>query len=110
MVLNRGNAGPSYWNPLQLHFHAPSEHTLNGELFPAEMHIVHVPGDGSVGETDYSTATDSPDALAVLGVWFEELDCESMEDSADCLEERAAADAFFGSMVVFGADPAASFD
>lgn len=26
---------------LQFHYHAPSEHTINGQSFPAEFHIVH---------------------------------------------------------------------
>lgn len=29
------------YNLLQFHFHAPSEHAITGELFPAEMHLVH---------------------------------------------------------------------
>lgn len=29
----------------QFHFHAPSEHTLNGEYFPLEMHLVHKTAD-----------------------------------------------------------------
>lgn len=29
----------------QFHFHAPSEHTLNGEQFPLEMHLVHKTAD-----------------------------------------------------------------
>jgi len=37
----------------QIHFHAPAEHTLNGVLYPMEMHLVHQAEDG---------------ALAVLGV------------------------------------------
>jgi len=41
----------------QFHFHTPSEHTLNGEYFALEMHLVHV------GESG---------ALAVVGVVFDE--------------------------------------
>jgi carbonic anhydrase len=41
----------------QFHFHAPSEHTVNGEHFPIEMHFVHQAEDG---------------ALAVLAVLIEE--------------------------------------
>jgi len=40
----------------QIHFHAPSEHTVNGMLFPLEMHMVHADADGK---------------LAVIGLLFE---------------------------------------
>ena len=40
----------------QLHFHAPSEHSVNGELLPLEMHIVHVHED--------------PTKFSVLGIFF----------------------------------------
>jgi len=42
---------------VQFHFHAPSEHTVDGEHYPMEMHFVHQAGDG---------------ALAVVGVLVEE--------------------------------------
>ncbi len=42
---------------VQFHFHAPSEHTVDGEHFPMEMHFVHQAADG---------------ALAVVGVLIEE--------------------------------------
>jgi carbonic anhydrase len=42
---------------VQFHFHAPSEHTVDGEHFPMEMHFVHQAEDG---------------ALAVVGVLIEE--------------------------------------
>lgn len=41
----------------QYHFHAPSEHTLDGRHFPMEMHLVHQSDDG---------------ALAVVGVFIAE--------------------------------------
>lgn len=41
----------------QFHYHAPSEHVLNGTLFPAELHIVHKNADGG---------------LAVVGVLLKE--------------------------------------
>ena len=42
---------------VQFHFHAPSEHTVDGEYFPMEMHFVHQAADG---------------ALAVVGLLMEE--------------------------------------
>jgi carbonic anhydrase len=33
---------------LQFHFHAPSEHTINGQLAAAELHLVHEIDDGSL--------------------------------------------------------------
>ena len=42
---------------VQFHFHAHSEHSLNGEFFPLEAHLVHV----------------SPDnKIAVIGLWYKE--------------------------------------
>ncbi len=41
----------------QFHFHAGSEHMLNGKRFPLEVHLVHL-----------SDANE----IAVVGVWFEE--------------------------------------
>ena len=33
----------------QFHFHAPSEHTVDGKHFPMEMHLVHKGQDGTSG-------------------------------------------------------------
>ena len=33
---------------LQMHFHAPSEHTINGRRYPAEAHFVNEAADGSL--------------------------------------------------------------
>ena len=41
---------------VQYHFHAPSEHTIAGQHFPLELHLVHRAADGS---------------LAVIGVLLE---------------------------------------
>jgi carbonic anhydrase len=42
---------------LQFHYHAPSEHTVDGESFPAEIHIVHKSAD---------------EKLAVVGILLKE--------------------------------------
>ncbi len=44
---------------LQYHFHTPSEHTIDGESYPIEMHLVHSNEEGG---------------LAVVGILFEEGD------------------------------------
>jgi len=49
--------GDEIYALLQFHFHAPSEHTVDGEHFPMEMHFVHQAADGM---------------LAVVGVLLEE--------------------------------------
>lgn len=45
------------YKPLQFHFHAPSEHTVDGKHYDLEMHIVHANSDSS--------------ALSVVGVFFD---------------------------------------
>jgi carbonic anhydrase len=55
----RGNSieiGDSTFQLLQLHFHTPSEHTIAGEHFPLEVHLVHRTASGK---------------LAVVGVLFD---------------------------------------
>ena len=52
--------GPFTFSSKTLHFHAPSEHTLEGEHFDLEMHIVHTLG---VNESYNNN-------LAVLAVLF----------------------------------------
>ncbi|GKS89777.1 carbonic anhydrase family protein [Acidovorax sp. SUPP2539] len=48
--------GGRQYEALQIHFHHPSEHLLNGRRFPMEAHIVHQGPDGTLG---------------VLGIFFE---------------------------------------
>jgi len=49
----------SLFTPAQFHFHAPSEHSVNGKLYDLEMHIVHF-------------YKDQPGALgAVIGIFFD---------------------------------------
>ncbi len=45
------------YDVLQFHYHAPSEHAVDGKLFPAELHIVHKNADGG---------------LAVVGILLDE--------------------------------------
>ena len=45
------------YNLIQFHFHSMSEHTVDGESYPLEVHFVHASEDGN---------------LAVVGVFYEE--------------------------------------
>jgi carbonic anhydrase len=49
--------GDAKYSLAQYHFHAPSEHTVDGKHVPMEMHLVHKAGDGK---------------LAVVGVFIRE--------------------------------------
>lgn len=49
--------GEKEYHLLQFHFHAPSEHSIDGKLYPLEMHLVHKSDEGT---------------LAVLAVLFKE--------------------------------------
>jgi carbonic anhydrase len=49
--------GDMTYSLIQFHFHAPSEHSVNGKHYPMEMHFVHQAKNGS---------------LAVVGVFIEE--------------------------------------
>jgi carbonic anhydrase len=40
-------AGGQTWDLLQFHFHAPSEHTIDGKAYDAELHLVHKSEAGS---------------------------------------------------------------
>ncbi len=66
----------------QIHFHHPSEHTINGKSFPLEAHLVHQAADGR---------------LAVIGALFEEGEASPALDpiwATAPIREGAAAVAF----------------
>lgn len=48
------------------HLHWPSEHTLNGKRFDAEIHLVHY----NEKYSSFQEAVTKPDGLAVLGFFF----------------------------------------
>lgn len=71
---------------VQFHFHAPSEHTIDGKSFPMEVHFVHVADDG---------------AIVVVGAMMED---GGQNDFFQSLMEKAPKDA--NGKVAFGqADP-----
>ncbi|KAJ1080905.1 hypothetical protein NDU88_001094 [Pleurodeles waltl] len=66
---------PRRYNAVQLHLHwgsrsrpLGSEHQLDGQKFPAELHIVHF---NSERYANVSQAKNKPDGLAVLGILIE---------------------------------------
>ena len=62
-LLNGDNEHGEF-QPLQFHFHAPSEHTVEGYYYPAEVHFVHL------GCRDKSQGNQCGQ-VAVLGIFFE---------------------------------------
>lgn len=42
------NVGEHVYNLRQFHFHSPSEHAVDGVLYPLEMHLVHADADGNL--------------------------------------------------------------
>jgi len=46
----------------QLHFHADSEHKINGNQFPAEMHLTHEAADGQLAVIALLIETGDPQA------------------------------------------------
>ncbi|XP_037093007.1 carbonic anhydrase 1-like [Pollicipes pollicipes] len=69
----RGGALPGEYQVVGFHFHwgendtVGSEHILDGRSYPLEMHIVCK----NAKYSDMKKATQRPDGLAVLAVWFE---------------------------------------
>lgn len=39
---------------VQFHFHSPSEHVVNGVIYPLEMHMVRWQGSGAGGTSDWT--------------------------------------------------------
>lgn len=52
------------WN---FHMHWPSEHTIDGKHYDAEVHLVHY----NLKYGDFATAVLQSDGIAVVGVLFE---------------------------------------
>ncbi|XP_033738555.1 carbonic anhydrase-like [Pecten maximus] len=67
-----GGGLPGTFKAAQYHFHwgsddtRGSEHTMNGTMYPMEVHIVHY----NTKYADIGEAVDKPDGLAVLGAFF----------------------------------------
>ena len=73
--LTNADGDVSFFDPLQLHFHSPSEHTIDGRYFDVELHIVHK-YKGTEGELG-----------AVLGIFFDrEVGGDEPNDFIESLE------------------------
>ncbi|XP_039634434.1 carbonic anhydrase 4a isoform X5 [Perca fluviatilis] len=68
-----GGGLPSTYKAVQFHMHwgnnggPGSEHTIDGEQYPMELHIVHMKNE----YTDLTTALSDPEGVAVLGFFYE---------------------------------------
>lgn len=70
--------GDKEYDLIQFHFHTPSEHTVEGKSYPAEVHLVHAADDGT---------------LAVIGVFYEVGDAnEALAKFMDEMPNVGAAD------------------
>ncbi|XP_041863438.1 carbonic anhydrase 4a [Melanotaenia boesemani] len=71
-TISGGNL-PNTYKAVQFHLHwgnkggPGSEHTIDGEQYPMELHIVHM----KVHYTDLNTALRDPEGVAVLGFFYE---------------------------------------
>ena len=77
---------------LQLHFHSPSEHTIDGKLFPLEAHFVHQSASGQLA------------VVAVLfdkGEWNRDLERIGRAGPTK-VGGRAALDLEFGELEIYG--------
>ena len=84
------DADYTLYSSLQVHYHTPSEHTINGMHYDLEMHMVHQFSDmaemykpNNTEDTMYYINESSHD-LAVIGVLFYE-DPDATEDVFDHL-------------------------
>ncbi|XP_047463856.1 carbonic anhydrase 4a [Mugil cephalus] len=68
-----GGGLPTRYKAVQFHLHwgkdggPGSEHTIDGEQYPMELHIVHMKHE----YTDLTTALKDPEGIAVLGFFYE---------------------------------------
>ena len=81
----------------QFHFHAKSEHTINGKRYDLEMHTVHLPAAASSGRRlAEGSNPDGPFPVfaSAMGIMFDRDDY----DPTVTVEERRIIDSFFDSL------------
>jgi carbonic anhydrase len=70
-TITGGPLGKDVYRLVQFHFHwglddkSGSEHTLNGKMYPSELHLVHY---NTSKYASFADAVTQPDGLAVIGV------------------------------------------
>jgi carbonic anhydrase len=47
----------------KMHWHSPSDHTINGQRFPLELHLVHKSADGAVAVIGILYQLGAPDSF-----------------------------------------------
>ena len=71
LQLTFADESQSYFTPKQFHFHAPSEHTVDGYLYDAEVHLVHVYKGSGTSSDGNSLGASAELYGAVIGIFFD---------------------------------------
>ena len=71
LELTFADGSKSYFQPLQFHFHAPSEHAVNGKLYDLEVHFVHTTRGSHEVPVGGSAVAQDELAAAVIGIFFD---------------------------------------
>lgn len=96
-------AGRTY-RLVQLHFHSPSEHTIAGEHYPLEVHLVHQDTDGNLAVVSvlYDAGTESRPLARLWSKWPRKLAVEDKLgkpfDPSELLPEARTVFRYTGSL------------
>ena len=71
LQLTFADESQSYFTPKQFHFHAPSEHTVDGYLYDAEVHLVHVYKGSGTDSAGDDLGASAELYGAVIGIFFD---------------------------------------
>lgn len=75
--------GNQTFDLLQFHFHAPSENTIDGKLYPLEMHMVHQAEDGQYGVFGIMFELGEETPEPILSAWQQVAATEGLTDAID---------------------------
>jgi carbonic anhydrase len=79
----------------QIHFHAPSEHKLEGQPLKTEFHFVHEITGPNEGEADFDQR--EPSTKIVIGVFADASSCKEKSEDKELLEKYKKFSDFFGA-------------